>query len=333
MVKGRDEFFDFIKGYAIWVVAMGHTVQACVPDWSESVLGRAIVMFFMPLFMVVSGYFFYPSVTRRACGEFIRGKFVHLYLPSLCWGVFSALLIGGNKIMNGKELDPEYFVVLITTGLWFLTVLFMLSVTGALIERFFKGKAVAAAWVVAYAVVYVTPPLPHNFLCMNELEFLLPFFCGGMVFRRFDWSKCPAWLFVLSCAVFVYLLMDVYTFDCSVYKMDGATFTADYAWKTMVRIVSGASGIVCSVYVCVWLYKARALRRPVIYIGMLTLPIYALHQKFLTPTRLFDYKTDNILLIFAVSIVIILLSVGTYKVLRNKYIRLLFFGERIERAG
>lgn len=158
MVKGRDEFFDFIKGYAIWVVAMGHTVQACVPDWSESALGRAIVMFHMPLFMVVSGYFFYPSVTRRACGEFIRGKFVHLYLPSLCWGVFSALLIGGNKIMKGKELDPEYFVVLITTGLWFLTVLFMLSVTGALIERFFKGKAVAAAWVVAYAVVYVTPP-------------------------------------------------------------------------------------------------------------------------------------------------------------------------------
>lgn len=151
-----------------------------------------------------------------------------------------------------------------------------------------------------------------------------------MLFRHFDWSKCSLWLFALSAAVFGYLLMEVYTFDCSVYKMDGATFTADYTWKTIVRIVSGVSGIVCSVYLCVWLYKVRTLRRPVIYIGTLTLPIYALHQKFLMPATLLDYKTDNILLVFVVSIAVIILSVMTYKLLRNRYIRLFFFGEKLK---
>ena len=154
----RDEFFDFIKGYAMWIVVFGHTLGMYNSEGSAIDLGNAITMFHMPLFMVVSGYFFYPSVTRHKCWEFIRGKFIHLYLPSLCWGVFSAVLIGANKIMKHKELDPEYFFGLITTGLWFLTVLFFLSVIGALIEKRFKGQAVAVAWFVVYATIYITPP-------------------------------------------------------------------------------------------------------------------------------------------------------------------------------
>lgn len=94
----RIEHFDILKGIAIFLVVLGHCLQTFTPDWQNNNIALAIYMFHMPLFIFISGYFFYPSVKKLSLKDFIIKKFIHLYLPSLFWGLFNILLMGGGGV-------------------------------------------------------------------------------------------------------------------------------------------------------------------------------------------------------------------------------------------
>ena len=52
--KSRNIYFDILKGIAIFN-----------SNWESSIIGKTIYAFHMPLFMLISGYFFYPSVKKQ----------------------------------------------------------------------------------------------------------------------------------------------------------------------------------------------------------------------------------------------------------------------------
>ena len=85
----RIAYFDILKGIAIFLVVLGHCLQIFTPNWQENKIALSIYMFHMPLFIFISGYFFYPSVKKIPLKEFIVKKFIRLYLPSLFWGLFN----------------------------------------------------------------------------------------------------------------------------------------------------------------------------------------------------------------------------------------------------
>lgn len=92
--KSRNIYFDILKGIAIILVAYGHVLQTFNSNWESSIIGKTIYAFHMPLFMLISGYFFYPSVKKTDYNHFIKKRFIHLYLPSLMWGLFSCFILG-----------------------------------------------------------------------------------------------------------------------------------------------------------------------------------------------------------------------------------------------
>lgn len=62
--KSRNIYFDILKGIAIILVAYGHVLQTFNSNWESSIIGKTIYAFHMPLFMLISRYFFYPSVKK-----------------------------------------------------------------------------------------------------------------------------------------------------------------------------------------------------------------------------------------------------------------------------
>lgn len=152
----RNAFFDGIKGLAIFLVALGHCLQGINPDYEKDPVFLLIIMFHMPLFMVVSGYFFYPSVSKMTFSQYANKKFKRLYLPSLVWGVFQAILIGTGKLFKGKTLDIYYFSELVVTGMWFLTVLFILCMIGALINTITKKTYLSTLGSSIFSHIYIT---------------------------------------------------------------------------------------------------------------------------------------------------------------------------------
>ena len=78
MSHSRDQYFDIVKAFAIFLVVFGHvnSVLGLVPFpvW----LGNMTVSINMPLFFMVSGYFCWPTVANgdwRRLGRHLRSYF------------------------------------------------------------------------------------------------------------------------------------------------------------------------------------------------------------------------------------------------------------------
>ena len=72
MSKQRDAFWDVVKGVTILIVIFGHQLQnssGAAGDVSnvfmDDVLFKSIYSFHMPLFMLISGYFFYYTAKKN----------------------------------------------------------------------------------------------------------------------------------------------------------------------------------------------------------------------------------------------------------------------------
>ncbi len=63
--KSRNIYFDLLKGIAIILVAYGHVLQTFNSDWESSSIGKTIYAFHMPLFMLISGYFFLSECSKN----------------------------------------------------------------------------------------------------------------------------------------------------------------------------------------------------------------------------------------------------------------------------
>lgn len=276
----------------------------------------------MPLFMLVSGYFFYPSVQKTDMMNFINKRFIHLYLPSLMCGLFSCFLIGGGKLFSSQHLDLKYLINLIFTGAWYLTLLFILQIIGAMIERFYSQYKYIA-WGCVYMMIYVAPQL----WMIRELKYLTPFFIIAIALRKYDWSKCSYKIGVLFLLIFI-VTMRFYTFEHSMYRMSDNFFTTDYHLSAFIRFIVGLSGSICIIWLSSYLQDIKNITILIAKIGMITLPIYVLHQKFLIINRILHISTNNLIILICFTVIDLFLSLITYKFLKkDKTLSLLLFGK------
>ena len=59
--KQRIEYFDLLKGIAIFMVVMGHALTMCVRLLDSSFLFKLIGQVHMPVFFFISGYLTYKA--------------------------------------------------------------------------------------------------------------------------------------------------------------------------------------------------------------------------------------------------------------------------------
>lgn len=325
MKTNRLLFYDYLKGYAIFLVVLGHVIQTFNPDWKTDNIFIGIYMFHMPLFIAISGFFFVKSAENSTIGALIKRRFVSIMLPSLTMGALDVILIGGAKIIKHKSLDLLYFTDLLFTGLWFLTVLFILTVIGMVIYKKLKGWSFYFGWLVVWLFFYVLPDV----WVFNQIEFLLPFYVFGIIGRNVKWEKMNAGISVLAligyCTCF-----SLFTFNDTMYLMGSECFSLNYIYRTSLRLVSGIFGILCSLAFvgCLSNFGDRVYKLAVV--GSMTLPIYVLHQKFLIVNNLIHLQIDNYIPMILLALILVAITIKTYKILRkNRYIALLLFGKTI----
>lgn len=139
----RDRSIDFLKGIAAILVIVGHVIQygSIAKPYSEDVIYRIIYSFHMPLFMFLSGYTAWFSLRKtNSSARFILKRFKQLMIPFLVWGLLMSVYSSAGQVISDKSISP--FVIkmieMIKTpenGLWFLWVLFFISIGHYLIEK------------------------------------------------------------------------------------------------------------------------------------------------------------------------------------------------------
>ena len=96
-MKDRDINLDWIKGFLIMCVVLGHTMRVgSRAGVLDQIVLRGIYGFHMPLFMLLCGYFFKLS----SPGEIARKTLKRLVVPH-CVG---SVLFGSLNVLQGRPI-------------------------------------------------------------------------------------------------------------------------------------------------------------------------------------------------------------------------------------
>lgn len=272
MTKQRILWLDALKAFAILIVILGHCLQFI---GEVGVLYKYIYAFHMPLFMAISGYCSYkPSISLYN----IKKRFFQLVIPFFTWPiVWFAIKMDFSDV-------PDYYMHLPLnpdTGLWFLYVLFLISLVDFIRTKILcefnayqlvgegKGKIKLSKYVNELSiigttvcllfvyVIYKCIGLPGNWI--NYVALYYPYYMLGWVMRRHNdlLERHLDWLGPIGLGVY---FLFTYILESRIWQPWLAT-----------------SGILGAFFI---FHKWCNFRVPrlVMFTGMSTLGIYAVHQ-------------------------------------------------------
>ena len=125
-MKTRNENIDIIRGFAILLVVLGHTMSGCLTSYSDSMLYQAIWTIQMPLFFIISGYItrYSKKITnKKLLISFIGKRTIAYMMPWLVW----TIIIRGILLNESIYLDIPYILFHMDSGYWFLATIWTMS--------------------------------------------------------------------------------------------------------------------------------------------------------------------------------------------------------------
>lgn len=206
----RQNWPDIAKGIAIILVVYGHAVRGLVAggqiefaDNGWAFFDYLIYTVHMPVFFVISGYFFDQSYAKGAA-HFARDRLMTVVWPYFLWSVLhlAAQYLGSQLNLVNTVVDASRFVQILwdpVSPFWFLYALAAALIVSALL-RPLNPLLIAAACVAAMLILSRTPHLQ----VVDDIVYGLAYFSLGRAVRRQNWLPLPATLPVaLSALVFI----------------------------------------------------------------------------------------------------------------------------------
>jgi len=344
----RIEYIDALKGFAIFCVIWGHSLQNLKNsyDFFHNPIFEFIYSFHMPLFFMVSGFFFSSSL-KLNFKDFLYKKSMQLLLPCVVWSIiihcimkFSAAIVYGDEYFFSNWHVELKSILFPTRWSWFLRELF-----------------------ISYFIVYVSLKLLKKdwLACLLSIGFvLIAPYCGFQrVFLPVFWAgiylkdnyhfilKYAKQILIISGTIFTICLFfwdgnyTMYVTDFpKLLKISPLSFNFTNINISFFRLFIGLFGSLFWFMLFKNIYKNNNFFVCLRKVGANTLAIYLLQwlifESWITiflEYRKFDFPDMNIwiysliltplisLVIFGICIVIIKI------VQKNKYVELLLFGK------
>jgi fucose 4-O-acetylase-like acetyltransferase len=179
----RSDWVDIAKGFGILLVVYGHVARGLVnggvamDPWWFATLDATIYGFHMPLFFLLSGWFFVGSLTRRGPRDYLAGRVATVLYPYVLW----SLLQGGIELLMSRWTSkPVTLAEVLALGwtpraqFWFLYALFLMSML-AVVMCWRRPKAGVAALTLTGAVLMALQqrdwPMPAALVSSHLLYF------------------------------------------------------------------------------------------------------------------------------------------------------------------
>lgn len=169
--------FDSLKGLLITLVVIGHMIEFMMLD---SGIGKyvytAIYTFHMPLFVILSGYFF----NRSCSGKKILKSIVTLTETLVVFQAIRILITSrGGEIWSLKDIITPHWV------LWYICSLILWRAATFMIFRTFRNLRLRHLILVAIVLSLLAGLIPlKNELAFQRTFYFYPFFIFGMALRN-----------------------------------------------------------------------------------------------------------------------------------------------------
>ena len=292
-VATRNDFLDYLKGALIFLVVWGHLIQFA--GYGNHVrylldpLFKAIYTFHMPLFMAVSGFISFRTISRSELVAGTGRRFHQIIVPALCWPVLNLIVVLLWCVFRAETPARGWhefikWLPAFRPGLWFLWALFGSTVVVAVLKKFHRDRLEFFA---AATVLFLFGPDGAN---IYLFKYTFPFFCLGYALAKGDQIRFPSALSRASIIIIFTLSIGCYllwTFDTYVYT------TRMYpAWSNLPNIgLRWLAGVVVSA-AFVWLISRcypLAKSATLSLWGRRSLDIYVIHASFLPALAEIDH--------------------------------------------
>lgn len=319
-INERDSRWDIIKGIAIFLVILGHCIQVMDPEWRVNSVYGFIYSFHMPLFMFISG-FFTKLVGRPTSWRWFIRRTERLFVPCCVHGTLLALA----HVVLIREFHGLPNLLSLLNAVWYLLILYILSVVMLVIEWIPTSWGKCIAWCVFAVSIFIAAFAPDS----QYILFMLPFFLVGNLMRRYQLLYPSTWLLSLLSVVF-FFVFPLWNFESSVYTINFATGVQSVVKDFMFLYVCGFCGIGFVLFVCKYFPVKENGLKAISYIGRRTLDLYVL-QIYLM--RIFEkihlFSTANIFFHVLLALIEIILCLSLAWLLRrNRLLSRLLFGVR-----
>ena len=338
-MKARLKYIDGLKGFAIFCVLWGHSIQYMRnDDFFHNAFFEFIYAFHMPLFFFISGYFFSSSL-KLTFKEFFTKKITQLLLPCVVWAflfylirlVFS--LVNENSFLWQKELihllNPYQW------PFWFLKELFF-----SYAITFCSLKILKKEWLAFLICIGIILSVPW---VTTYQRFLLPVFLAGIMVNKqqnYMFSKLNTVLLITGILFFsgLFFWKGDYTIYVTgfpkLFSFSKLVFNFQNIDISMFRLFLGLSGSLFFFFLFKKTYTECFFYSVFEIMGKYTLAIYILQVTILenTISRLVDFSSTNIWIynIFitpGISIITAIICVIIINLARkNKKIEYILFG-------
>lgn len=335
-MKERILYIDYLKCLLIFLVVWGHATQY----WGDnSVINNTIdfhmiLPFHMPLFAVISGFFFKVNQGLADC---IVKKSKQLVWPLFFWsfvifGIIDSCKKGYLYFQGGDSLHAfatirNIYYNVIEWGWWFLRSLFLCFALASITVNVSRRKpylALSVSVVMFYALAW-SGIIPNMDIKLNGFFFLYPFFCLGVFLKRYNKVITERkWVVLIASFVaFVVSLCYWEGWNNTFYQMNTSLVATtgyhdivgiEVFRLSVIRLLAGSSASIFFLVLFQIIFQQASsdsyISRILSQIGQNTLGIYILHSFFLDvfvkKVNISETQFLSVLLCFFLSILIVI---------------------------
>lgn len=194
--KERNQFVDVMRGIAMLLVVLGHTMTGCTVDSQKNFLYNIVWSLQMPLFILISGYvtkYSHPISTRKELWKYIKRRTVAYMLPWAVWSFFVRGIVFGEA----DFLNVRHLLWHMDSGYWFLATIWTISMIFGIAsfiaervnkENLLKKQIVLLGCYLAGMVLLVGigAVLGLSFFAIKLTLYYMPFYYAGFLYGQFD---------------------------------------------------------------------------------------------------------------------------------------------------
>lgn len=337
----RNKKVDFIRSFAIITVIIGHSIQfGSGPAYNclENIVFKFIYSFHMPLFMLLSGYLFYQSISRHTFAENIQSRFTSLFLPIIMWNIIPFIMYTYHDRPHTFQYLFTTFISTMIENSWFLWAIFYCSFTVLIVNRFFKDSIII--YIFGLILTFIIPD-SHN---LSLYKFMYPYFIIGYyyhkhseIFReKFDvfWRS---WKSLVFTAIIFMFLFCFFTSNSYIYTTGYTLLGKDIMFQLSIDIYRFFVGLSGSIFIIILLSKVYLnlndnTMKVFSTIGVNSLGIYMISGlifQYLLPNLTAEFTNINYLFTALETVIILIISLLiSWSIRKNSVTNLLFFGGR-----
>ena len=277
--KKRNEYIDILKGVAIVLVVVGHCIQFGSGvsylennEFFQNIVFRFIYSFHMPLFVLISGYLFYNTLSKKDVKAIIKSRINTLVLPIFVWTILQNILLficGKNDSFNlFSSIDYSF------SNWTFLWALFIIILLVMLIEKAYNGK-------LAFYIALIILTNLLNEPRLNFMFYLLPYFIIGYKVNRYK-DVLKKYINLKTLIISSVVLTVLFVVMLKHFNYPNYIYTSEYYVVNNIENLANnlfrfSVGLIGSYLACTYIYIIRKLlqkTRIFTILGRNTLGIY-----------------------------------------------------------